>query len=191
MDAADSADVDSPYFANNPKFWSGSKTLHSKVPGFLWHGGGESDEVCSQLYLGMTDERTTKGGGLWISAFMHNLLLEEQRRRNRSGGKYGLPPVIYIQIDSGSEFKNYDFMSFVELLNKSSFFPKIKVSFLPAGHTHEDIDAAFGRNAMAFNKFGEVVHNLAECALAAQMATKLTYPKINVYTVSVECLLDS
>ena len=57
-----------------------------------------------------------------------------------------LPPVLNIQLDSTcSNNKNRYVFSFFSLLVHRGVFRKVYVNFLLIGHTHEDIDAMFGR----------------------------------------------
>ena len=58
--------------------------------------------------------------------------------------KGGVPKVLYLQVDGGSENKNQWMMSYLSLLVEVKLFRKIKMCFLPVGHTHEDIDQVNG-----------------------------------------------
>ena len=51
-----------------------------------------------------------------------------------------VPSVLYLQVDGGPENKNQWMMSYLSLLVELRLFRKIKMCFLPVGHTHEDID---------------------------------------------------
>jgi hypothetical protein len=51
-----------------------------------------------------------------------------------------VPKVLYLQVDGGSENKNQWMLSYLSLLVEVGLFHKIKMCFLPVGHTHEDID---------------------------------------------------
>ena len=54
------------------------------------------------------------------------------------------PPVLYLQMDNcGSENKNVYTLGFLSQLIYLGYFHEIELSFLPAGHTHEDIDQCF------------------------------------------------
>jgi hypothetical protein len=55
-----------------------------------------------------------------------------------------LPPILYLQLDNCSrENKNKYLIGFCHLLVHLGVFKKIKISFLPVGHTHEDCDQMF------------------------------------------------
>lgn len=59
--------------------------------------------------------------------------------------KYQLPPVLYLQLDNCvKENKNQYILWLLALLVELKIFEKIRLNFLPVGHTHEDIDAFFG-----------------------------------------------
>ena len=63
-----------------------------------------------------------------------------------------LPEVLYLQVDGGSENKNQWVLMYLAMLLKLRIFKKIKMQFLPVGHTHEDIDQCFSRIAVALNQ---------------------------------------
>jgi len=61
-----------------------------------------------------------------------------------------LPPILYLQFaNCVRENKNRYMFALLALLIEEKIFEKIRVNFLPVGHTHEDIDAFFG----VFSKF--------------------------------------
>ena len=52
---------------------------------------------------------------------------------------------LHVQLDNTTkDNKNHTVFAFLAWLVQSGKFHKVKVSFLPVGHTHEDIDALFG-----------------------------------------------
>jgi hypothetical protein len=60
-----------------------------------------------------------------------------------------LPPVLYIQLDNAcSDNKNRYTFCFFSLLVANGVFREVYVNFMLVGHTHEDIDALFGRWSM-------------------------------------------
>ena len=167
MDACDQSDIDCPFWANlNPKDWTGGVQIQTKMGAVMIHG----DEQTAAVYLFPTDQRTTKGANFWCTAL--TWVLSEYRDKVR-GGK--LPPKLYIQCDSASDNKNYTVAAYTEWLVRSGLFQKAKVCFLPVGHTHEDIDAVFGRLSKAFrNKQKVFVRTWAEAEVVAKQATKST-----------------
>lgn len=59
-----------------------------------------------------------------------------------------LPPILLLQLDNTSKQNKGRFLfAFLALLVHHGVFEKILVSFLPVGHTHEDIDQMFSRFA--------------------------------------------
>ncbi|XP_053403787.1 uncharacterized protein LOC123534087 [Mercenaria mercenaria] len=83
-----------------------------------------------------------------INEYSHdsNLVMNTLLRAiHDSQSKLGtLPEVLFLQADNcGRENKNKYVMSFCELLVRLHVFSEIHLSFLPVGHTHEDIDAKF------------------------------------------------
>jgi len=65
----------------------------------------------------------------------------------------GLPKTLFLQLDNCSgENKNKYVFSFLSELVHNGTFDSIVVSFLPVGHTHEDIDQMFSVIAKALDK---------------------------------------
>ena len=94
---------------------------------------------------------------------IHSTLMK--LRRDAPGGV--LPRKFYLQVDGGSENKNKWMISYLSLLVEIGMFDLIKMSFLPVGHTHEDIDQAFSRIAVHLNRhdaiaMDEFVHAVCE-----------------------------
>ena len=109
------------------------------VTGVLDHGG----EVPAQVIL--EDGRATKDANNTISSLCHVL-----RVHQHSGP---LPEVLYIQLDNATgENKNRFVLFFCALLVGAGVFEKVKLSFLPVGHTHEDIDQLFSRFAESLRR---------------------------------------
>ena len=54
------------------------------------------------------------------------------------------PHTLYLQADNASDNKNFVMYALCQLLRDKGIFKKVKLSFLPVGHTHEDVDACFG-----------------------------------------------
>jgi hypothetical protein len=64
-----------------------------------------------------------------------------------------LPPVLNVQMDNAvSDNKNRFVFSFWSLLVAKRVFREVYVNFMLVGHTHDDIDALFGRWSMALHK---------------------------------------
>ena len=57
-----------------------------------------------------------------------------------------LPETLYLQLDNcGRENKNKYVFTYCHFLVAFGVFKKVKVSFLPVGHTHNDVDQFFQR----------------------------------------------
>jgi hypothetical protein len=60
-----------------------------------------------------------------------------------------LPPILHLQLDNAcSDNKNRYTFCFFSLLVANGEFREVYVNFMLVGHTHEDIDALFGRLSM-------------------------------------------
>ena len=55
-------------------------------------------------------------------------------------------------LDHGREVKNIFVLFFCTLVVGAGLFEKVKLSFLPVGHTHEDIDQLFSRCAESLRR---------------------------------------
>jgi hypothetical protein len=98
------------------------------------------------------------GYGPWIYTMSRypadsNVTIEVLQRvltdlSNESGGP--LPKKLYLQLDNcGRENKNKAVMAYVSWLINRKIFISVEVSFLPVGHTHEDIDQVWSRTSIA------------------------------------------
>lgn len=91
------------------------------------------------FYL-MTEEFET--GSNHIVEALHRFLTQKAKNDH-------LPLVLFVQADNCSrENKNKYFMSYLEMLVAMGVVVEVFVSFLPIGHTHEDIDQVFSRTAL-------------------------------------------
>ena len=68
--------------------------------------------------------------------------------------KYGkLPPVLYLQLDNTSkQCKSKYVLGYLACLVQWGIFERVVLSFLPVGHTHEDIDQMFSRLAVRLRR---------------------------------------
>jgi hypothetical protein len=188
MDACDQSDVECPHFGgtNRPKDWEGANKLNIKMGAVLFHGGEHKPPYGYKpaLYLFPVDQRTKKDANFWCTSLCSAI---SDYRDNVRGGT--LPPVLYVQVDSASDNKNWTVSGFTEWLVRARIFSRVKVSFLPVGHTHEDIDAAFGRLSQTMHRLltdlpelrGGVVSTWADCLLAARKSSSFTQSITPVY----------
>jgi len=77
-------------------------------------------------------------------SFIPNVVLRTVSKILQARSGKPLPEVMYLQLDNTArENKNRYVFSFLSLLVQKKIFKKIKVNFLPVGHTHEDVDQGF------------------------------------------------
>ena len=75
-------------------------------------------------------------------------VLQRALRAYENGGKH-LPDILYLQLDNTcKQNKSRFLMAYLGELIRAGVFREVYVSFLPVGHTHEDIDQLFSRFAM-------------------------------------------
>ena len=81
------------------------------------------------------------------------------------------PPHLYLQLDNTSrENKNWCVLTYLAVLIFVGVFETVGVSFLPVGHTHEDIDAVFSRIAQKLRN--SVVKTVSELWKSLAAASK-------------------
>ena len=133
LDKMDAKKCNIPHLAIETKSWDNQKGLQSQFVGAINHGIG------TQMY--MFDEPLPADSNLNTTIFYHGIVEEFERRKEQ---KMPWPRVLYVQCDSASDNKNKSFFMLCEMFVRLGIFAKVKISFLPVGHTHEDIDACFG-----------------------------------------------
>ena len=104
--------------------------LHQRLVGVNFHG--------KRNYVFLVDSTVPGGGNLMIHILIE--VLKDLDSRNE------LPtqnPTLYLQVDNCGENKNKVLFAFLMDLVKRSIFSKVKIGFLMAGHSHEDLDAFF------------------------------------------------
>lgn len=133
MDNMDSAKCFLPHVCHKMKSWDSASRLKMQYGAVIMHGVG------TRMFA--WDEDVKKDGNTTVTYLMLTLVDEWKRRKSK-----GLPwpKTLYLQGDNGSDNKNKALFQMCELLVRLGVFKKIKFSFLPVGHTHEDVDACFG-----------------------------------------------
>ena len=84
------------------------------------------------------------------------------------------------------ENKNQYVIAYLNFLVKSRVFHEVIVSFLPVGHTHEDIDQFFSRvsiymkrnDAVTMNEFAECVRNSQKPRPFVQIIDSCKYEEV-------------
>jgi hypothetical protein len=172
MDAMDSQKCHIPHVHGHPKSWDNATKLKSQFGGFIIHGVG------SRIFV--FEEGLKKDANLWSSLFLQALIDEKKRREE---ARQPWPSVLYLQMDNGGDNKNKELFMLGELLVRLGIFHKVKYSFLPVGHTHEDIDAMFGAGS-------HLLHHRDCCTMAEVEAQfKKAWPSMKRFDyVNVSCL---
>ena len=136
VDGMDQAKTNSPKPARMSKDTESLFQYGSVVTGVLSHG-----DTATPAAAYLSDSSLPKDANLVI----YILVMMIQLRLAASGI---IPEVLYLQLDNcAGENKNRYLLFFCGLLVAWKIFRKVKVSFLPVGHTHEDIDQMFSRFA--------------------------------------------
>jgi hypothetical protein len=121
---------------------SGFRLLEQQLYSVLVHGSATDEDYSGGFFGYMVDESVIQGTNFNVEC-LHRTLLK------LSDPKLGLrknwPHTLYLQLDNTSkDNKNRGTFGYFAYLVASGTFQRVIVSFLPVGHTHEDIDAAFG-----------------------------------------------
>ena len=94
-----------------------------------------------------------------------------------------LPPTLYLQLDNAaSSNKNRYVFGYLAFLVQKRVFETIELTFLPVGHTHEDIDQMFSRFAVWLRAHS--AHTLADFFEALRESFK-KYPMTAVELTAV------
>ena len=144
IDGMDQSKLTLPHYKLKPKDVAGF--LETKITGVLVHG------KCFDCYV--SEPQVKHDSNLNLTC-LHNTLMK-LLKSYESGTS---PRILYLQVDGGSENKNQWMISYLSLLIEAGLFDKIKMCFLPVGHTHEDIDQAFSRIAVHLNKHDALTYD--------------------------------
>ena len=135
IDGMDQSKLTVPHYKLIPK--DTSNFLETKITGVLVHG---------KVFNCYVSEPQVKHDSNLNLTCLHDTIMALLEQEGE------LPRTLYLQVDGGSENKNQWMLSYLSLLVEVGLFDKIKMSFLPVGHTHEDIDQAFSRISVYLNK---------------------------------------
>ncbi len=140
IDGADQAAYSMPHFAMLDKDTAQAMRIRNHLFGAIVHGRA--------LYGFSYLDNCKHGTNLTIEA-LHRVLIKEWLR----GGKEPLPRVLFLQLDNCSKQNKSQFLiAYLGLLVGWDVFEEVILSFLPVGHTHEDIDQLFSRIAIFLRK---------------------------------------
>jgi hypothetical protein len=131
VDAADQSDYAMPYFYNATHSSQKCFRVPTHLMGVLVHG----EAVHAYTYY----ETFKQGNNVTIEA-IHEALAVKLAKDG------ALPDTLYLQLDNTSkQCKGRYMIGFLGFLILLGLFKHIVLSFLPVGHTHEDIDQVFSR----------------------------------------------
>ncbi|XP_032217810.1 uncharacterized protein LOC5517433 [Nematostella vectensis] len=135
-DGMDQHTTNIPNLRRISKSMAGLRMVGTHLVGSIIHSGQVSE---GKAFYGSFDYyQFPHDSNLTISILLDVLVkwTEDQHK---------LPPVLYLQFDNCvRENKNQFMFTLLAILVHLKVFKKIRVNFLPVGHTHEDIDAFFG-----------------------------------------------
>jgi hypothetical protein len=140
-DAMDQTKCCVPHFHLKNKAWvTDKKKLQMQYGAFIVHGHG--------TFAYCWDDRMRKDADMWATLLLQTILKMYKEYQDK-GKKW--PETLYLQADNASDNKNLAIYAVCQLLRDLGIFKKVKLCFLPVGHTHEDIDAVFGALAKKLN----------------------------------------
>ena len=131
IDWMDSKKTTSPHLAR--RYRGDPDPLKLRVCGVLAHGPEQAE--WAYISYEFSSEANTN-----ITCLLKTL------EHIASGDLRNLPRHLHVQMDnSGKENKNNNMHGFLAALVQLSHFDLLEISYLPTGHTHEDVDALFSR----------------------------------------------
>jgi hypothetical protein len=148
IDGADQQRYGLPHFCETDHSTMNSHRIHLHLMGVLNHGRGPQ----AITYL----PNVKQGTNVTVDC-LHLALLQTLIREGC------LPDTLCMQLDNTSkQCKSQFVMGFLGLLINCGVFQQVIVSFLPVGHTHEDVDQFFSRTSVwrivgSLNKLGELL----------------------------------
>ena len=133
LDCADQQAYAAPHFALKSKSTEAARKLAVHLMGGIDHG--------RQVY-GMTFLNNIKHGNNLTIEALHRILV------NRLAIDGKLPENLYLQLDNtAKQCKGKYVLGYLALLVAYGVFKTVTLSFLPVGHTHEDIGPFKMQNA--------------------------------------------
>jgi hypothetical protein len=168
IDAADQADFHLPHWAEHDKDEASAFKVKTHVVGALMHGHAPKAFI--------SGNQCKQGHNVTIQAFWECLVALHK-------GKHGIPPTIFLQLDNTTkQNKGKYLVAFCELLVSLKVCKEIKISFLPVGHTHEDIDQFFSRLAILLRRTDALsLPHLAEIIPASYKTKEAQRPVVHIW----------
>jgi hypothetical protein len=191
-DKMDHSKTASPCFASKTKSIDGFMKLLVSVTGIIAHGHGDkkfahytldfypadSNQTIGSIAKLLRDlerpPKSTHPASLFVGAGTTELYatvlsgaeecISSISPKSSNGEQFvPLPPILHVQLDNcWKDNKSRWIMCFWSLLVAKGIFEEIQVSFMLVGHTHDDIDASFGRWSMKLreNDYPTILHSL-------------------------------
>jgi hypothetical protein len=152
IDGADQSDHQLPHVAQQSHSTSESWKLKLHLLGVLVHGKG--------AYVYTCPAHIAQGNNVTIQALWDTIV-----KIRETDGK--LPGVLFLQLDNTTKScKGRWLMAFLALLVEYGVFERVLLSFLPVGHTHEDIDQFFSCIARVLRRYNALSrHGLEKCII--------------------------
>ena len=127
--------------------WSGFSAYGNQLYTVLVHQNKQDLGNKGGAFNYMVDDAVVGGGNVTVEVIWRTLLKLQELRQI-------WPEHLHVQLDNTSkDNKNHTVFGFLAWLVEEGHFAKAIVSFLPVGHTHEDIDALFGVVVRYLRKF--------------------------------------
>ena len=168
IDGADQSKFGLPQFPTKGKREYGM-SMKQKITGVLFHNAIGAEEF---LCLFTSPPNLRGGANQTIDALCRGLFsLKEQTLNLGHSFRF---EAIYIQLDNtAKDNKNRYMFAFCEYLVFLGVFKTVTVSFLPVGHTHEDIDRKFSLVTKELKERAICsVKDLHQCLLDSQKSTR-------------------
>ena len=181
-DKMDHSKTASPVLSHKTKHLDGLTKLPISVTGILAHGHGDVRHAHYGLDIYPHDVNYTVGSFARLLRDLEQVPKSSSRQLFAESGRHPLfkavlqgasdvcspylpsalenpapakplPPILHVQMDNAvSDNKNRFVFCFWSLLVAKGIFREVYVNFMLVGHTHDDIDALFGRWSMALKK---------------------------------------
>jgi hypothetical protein len=127
--------------------WSGYKAYGNQLYTVLVHQNKQDLGNKGGAFNYMVDDAVIGGGNVTVEVIWRTLIKLQELRQIWAED-------LHVQLDNTSkDNKNHTVFGFLAWLVAEGHFVNATVSFLPVGHTHEDIDALFGVVVRYLRKF--------------------------------------
>ena len=166
IDGADQKNYALPYKCEKSHVVANARKTKVGLMGVLAHGIG----MYAYTYL----PNVEAGSNATIDVLQRTLMKMSEEK-----GKQ-LPPTLFLQLDNTCrQNKSQHVKVFLAHLVEAGVFDRIVVSYLPVGHTHEDIDQCYGRMSIYLRKHDALdLAGLAHCISQSQNVGTRMQPQV-------------